>query len=89
MTAKTTTRGGFGPGTFVDTEYSPLPAECRRLLHHFAEVSPGFTTDDSALESVEFYGGDLPIIPGPLKSQAMVSTAGLKHASFIFAQETY
>ncbi|KAJ4147320.1 hypothetical protein LMH87_001852 [Akanthomyces muscarius] len=71
MTAKTTTRGGFGPGTFVDTEYSPLPAECRRLLHHFAEVSPGFTTDDSALESVEFYGGDLPIIPGPLKSQAM------------------
>ncbi|KAM3453875.1 hypothetical protein BB8028_0007g00440 [Beauveria bassiana] len=71
MTVKTTKSGGFGPGTFVDVEYTPLPAECRRLLHHFAEVSPGFTADASILDQVNFYGDDLPIIPGPLKSQVM------------------
>ncbi|KAM4063090.1 coA-transferase family III domain-containing protein [Hirsutella rhossiliensis] len=71
MAKHSTVKGTYGPGTFTDAAYTPLPAECRRLLKYFAESTPGFTTDDAALSSVEFHGGDLPIIPGPLKSQAM------------------
>lgn len=63
----------FGPGTFVDTVYTPLIPECRRLLQYFADNTPGFTVEATELDAVEFHGQDLPIIPGPLKSQAMVS----------------
>ncbi|PON25208.1 hypothetical protein TGAM01_v205894 [Trichoderma gamsii] len=61
----------YGPGTFTDAFFTPLPAECHRLLKFFARVTPGFTNNASLLDSVEFHGGDLPIIPGPLKSQAL------------------
>ncbi|KAK5989633.1 Acetyl-coenzyme A transferase nodX-like protein [Cladobotryum mycophilum] len=71
MNNHTTIKNIYGPGTFVDVSFTPLPADCQRLLEHFARVSPGFTDDAAALGSVKFYGGDLPIIPGPIKSQAL------------------
>lgn len=75
MAPRTTEKDIFGPGTFVDTAYNPLPAECRRLLHHFANMTPGFVTDATVLDDVDFHGDDLPIIPGPLKAQALVNIA--------------
>jgi len=63
----------YGPGTFTDVTYTPLPAECQRLLRYFGELSPGFTKDASAVANVDFHGADQPVIPGPLKSQAFVS----------------
>jgi hypothetical protein len=67
-----TTKDGFGPGTFVDTTFRSVPDESRRLLRHLASQTPGFTVDENALSAVKFSGDDLSIIPGPLKSQAIV-----------------
>lgn len=72
-TKHSTTKDGYGPGTFVDTEFHSVPDESRRLLKLLASQTPGFTKDDAVLSEVEFVGDDLPIIPGPLKSQALVS----------------
>ncbi|KAK2616925.1 hypothetical protein QQS21_000013 [Conoideocrella luteorostrata] len=71
MAPHSTIKGVYGPGTFADTSYTPLPDECRRLLQNFAQATPGFNDDGAILRSVNFHGGRLPIIPGPLKSQAL------------------
>lgn len=64
--------GLFGPGTYVDTEFHGVPAESRRILSYLVSVTPGIGITDDDLAAVEFAGQDLPIIPGPLKSQVMV-----------------
>ncbi|KAH7182367.1 CoA-transferase family III domain-containing protein [Fusarium flagelliforme] len=63
--------GIYGPGTFVDAKDTSLPEECYRLLKHLANITPGFLRKQVDLDAVIFHGQDLPIIPGPLKSQAM------------------
>ncbi|KAG4263802.1 hypothetical protein BFJ72_g13647 [Fusarium proliferatum] len=63
----------YGAGTTVDTEFSPLPVECQRLLRLFAARTPGFTKDEALLSGVNFHGDDLPCIPGPIKSQAVTA----------------
>lgn len=73
MASHPTTKDVFGPGTFVDNEFIGVPADSRRLLKHLASITPGFTTQEELLDSVEFSGDDLPIIPGPIKSQVFVS----------------
>jgi hypothetical protein len=73
MSSRQTTLDVYGPGTFTDIEFTPLPTECSRLLAYMARITPGFTKDIAMLSSVKFHGGDLPIIPGPIKAQAMVS----------------
>ena len=72
MSSHKTIKDVYGPGTFADAAYNPLPAECRRLLGYFAKTTPGFVKDAAVLDEVDFHGGDLPIIPGPLKAQALV-----------------
>lgn len=67
-----TTEGGWGPGTFVDTAFHSVPEESRRIMRLIASRTPGLTLDESALSEVEFSGADLSLIPGPLKSQAVV-----------------
>ncbi|KAF4336573.1 transferase family III [Fusarium beomiforme] len=81
----TTASETYGPGTTVDTDFLPLPAECERILRIFAARTPGFTKDEALLSGVNFHGDDLPCIPGPIKSQAvtavlhaMVGIAGLE-----------
>ncbi|KAI4940070.1 uncharacterized protein J4E92_001358 [Alternaria infectoria] len=69
MAVHQTTKDTFGPGTFVDRDFIGVPADASRLLKHLAGITPGFTTEEAALNDVEFSGGELPIIPGPLKSQ--------------------
>jgi hypothetical protein len=67
-----TAQDGYGPGTFADTEFQSVPDESRRLLRLLASQTPGFTPDEAALSDVKFFGDDLSLIPGPLKSQALV-----------------
>lgn len=67
------TEGGYGPGSWVDTSFTPVPQECKRLLVMLARGTPGFTDDERLTDGVTFQGDDLPIIPGPLKSQALTS----------------
>lgn len=64
---------GYGPGTWVDTSFTPVPEECRRLLRIFAEKTPGFTKNEALINGVQFEGDDLPLIPGPIKSQAITA----------------
>ena len=76
MAIKTTTNAtqeSYGPGTYVEESFSPLPEECRRLLRVFAARTPGFTKDEGLLSGVQFHGDDLPCIPGPIKSQAVTA----------------
>lgn len=72
MSEHKTTEGVYGPGSYTDTEFIPIPEDCKRLLKHLAGISPGFTKEYSALEDVEFTGGDLSNLPGPLKAQVLV-----------------
>ncbi|KAH7041516.1 CoA-transferase family III domain-containing protein [Microdochium trichocladiopsis] len=69
----------YGPGTYVDEAFLPVPEECKRLLRILAKRTPGFTTDEALLNKVHFHGDDLPCIPGPIKSQALTATL---HAMF-------
>jgi hypothetical protein len=85
MSSHQTTEEIYGPGTFTDTKFIPLPEDCSRILKYFASVTPGFTTDDAVLSSVKFEGGDLPLLPGPIKSQAV--TAVLFAMAGIVGQE--
>lgn len=64
----------YGPGTYVDKSFKPLPEECKRLLRLLATRTPGFTTDAVFLDAVRFEGDELPCIPGPIKSQALTAT---------------
>ena len=73
MAEHKTVEGVWGPGTHADTEFIPLVKDCERLLKHVASISSGFTKDAKALEDVNFHGGDLTILPGPIKAQALVS----------------
>lgn len=79
------TEGQYGQGTYTDTAFLPVQEECRRLLKELAVRTPGFTKDLQILDSVTFEGRDLPIIPGPIKSEAM--TAVLQAMVGIVGQE--
>ncbi|GAM87943.1 hypothetical protein ANO11243_059710 [Dothideomycetidae sp. 11243] len=63
----------YGPGTCVDSSFTPVPEECKRLLRVFAEKTPGFTKSQDLIDGVQFQGNDLPCIPGPIKSQVVTA----------------
>jgi hypothetical protein len=67
------THGGYGPESWVDEEFTPVPEECERLLILMALETPGFTKDYRVLQQTKFEGDDLPNIPGPIKAQALTS----------------
>lgn len=73
MAALDENNGTYGPGSYVDRDFSPLTEECQRLLRLFAAKTPGFTKDEALLNGVKFEGSDLPCIPGPIKSQAVTA----------------
>lgn len=77
--------GIYGPGSYSDTTFTPVQRECQRLLRELAARTPGFTTDERVLDQVIFEGDDLPVIPGPIKSEAM--TAVLQAMVGIVGQE--
>ena len=63
----------YGPGTYVDESFLPVPEECKRLLRILSAKNPGFTRDEALLDGVKFEGDDLPCIPGPIKAQAVTA----------------
>ncbi|RFU74889.1 transferase family III [Trichoderma arundinaceum] len=73
MAHASNSKDGYGPGTYVDTSFTPVPEECKRLLRVFAAKTPGFTADEALLDGVKFEGEDLPCIPGPIKTQAVTA----------------
>lgn len=66
------TEGVYGPGTYTEQEFTPVPQDARRLLKHLAGITPGFSNEPKALDDVEFTGADFPILPGPIKAQVLV-----------------
>ncbi|EXK25268.1 hypothetical protein FOMG_18064 [Fusarium oxysporum f. sp. melonis 26406] len=71
MSTRKVNEGVYAPGTFTDAEEASLTNECYRLLKYMAKITPGFLRNEADLDSVTFHGHDLPIVPGPLKPQAM------------------
>src|SRR5262249_10290421 len=58
----------YGPGTFTDREFIPIPADAARIFRLLAAQPPGFTTDESFLSKLQFSGEDYPVLPGPIKA---------------------
>lgn len=71
------TKDIYGPGTYTDTEFVPVPQDTGRIFRQLAAHTPGFTTDEALLSRVHFTGEDFPVIPGPIKS---TSVAAALHA---------
>ncbi|KAK0611739.1 CoA-transferase family III domain-containing protein [Immersiella caudata] len=58
----------YGPGTFTDREFVPVPQDTERIFRLLASQTPGFTQDESLLSKVRFEGEDYPVLPGPIKA---------------------
>lgn len=67
----------YGPGTFADKSFTPVPEDTQRIFRLLASQTPGFTQDDALLSKVQFTGEAYPVIPGPIKA---VSVAAALHA---------
>lgn len=67
----------YGPGTFTDKSFTPVPEDTQRIFRLLASQTPGFTQDEVLLSKVQFTGEDYPVIPGPIKA---VSVAAALHA---------
>ncbi|EME84337.1 uncharacterized protein MYCFIDRAFT_134113 [Pseudocercospora fijiensis CIRAD86] len=59
----------YGPGSYTDTSFTPVPEEASRILQYIAEKTPGFNASPDFLKQVKFSGQDLPLLPGPIKGQ--------------------
>ncbi|KAL2879204.1 hypothetical protein SGCOL_005327 [Colletotrichum sp. CLE4] len=67
----------YGPGTFTDKTFTPVPEDTERIFRLIASQTPGFTQDERLLSRVTFTGEAYPVIPGPIKA---VSVAAALHA---------
>lgn len=73
MAPRETVKDVYGPGTFTDVDFTPVPQDSKRLLEYFSKKTPGFNSDPAFLDNVNFSGNDLPLLPGPIKAQVLVS----------------
>ncbi|KAF6814329.1 putative alpha methylacyl-CoA racemase, partial [Colletotrichum musicola] len=67
----------YGPGTFTDKIFTPVPEDTERIFRLIASQTPGFTQDERRLSKVCFTGESFPVIPGPIKA---TSVAAALHA---------
>ncbi|KAF6821737.1 putative alpha methylacyl-CoA racemase [Colletotrichum plurivorum] len=67
----------YGPGTFADKTFTPVPEDTERIFRLIASQTPGFTQDERRLSKVRFTGESYPVIPGPIKA---TSVAAALHA---------
>jgi hypothetical protein len=67
----------YGPGTYTDKTFVPVPKDTARIFRLIASQTPGFTQDEALLSKVRFTGEDYPVIPGPIKA---TSVAAALHA---------
>ena len=63
----------YGPGTFVDKQFLPVPDDARRVFEILAKATPGFSKDPRVWDSVAFQGHPEPMIPGPIKAPVVAS----------------
>lgn len=57
----------YGPGAYVDKDFTPAPREARRIFELIAKSTPGFTQDQRHWDNVTFDGRPEPSIPCPIK----------------------
>lgn len=69
--------GVYGPGSFTDKTFTPVPQDTARIFRQIVRQTPGFTQDEALLSKVRFTGEDFPVIPGPIKA---TSVAAALHA---------
>lgn len=67
----------YGPGTFTDKTFTPVPEDTHRIFRQLVRQTPGFTQDEKVLSKVRFTGESFPVIPGPIKA---TSVAAALHA---------
>ncbi|KAJ4350674.1 hypothetical protein N0V95_004522 [Ascochyta clinopodiicola] len=67
----------YGPGTYIDKSFVPVPEDTARIFRLIASQTPGFTQDEALLSKVKFTGEEYPVIPGPIKA---TSVAAALHA---------
>lgn len=77
MTPQDSIADVYGPGTYTDKTFVPVPEDTSRIFRLIASQTPGFTQDESVLSRVKFTGEDYPVIPGPIKA---TSVAAALHA---------
>jgi hypothetical protein len=63
----------YGPGTFVDENFLPVPDDARRVFEILANATENFTKDPRVWDSVKFEGHNDPMIPGPLKAPVVAA----------------
>jgi hypothetical protein len=63
----------YGPGTYIDKTVLPVPEDARRIFKLLASRTPGFTKDTAIWDTVKFEGRPDPMVPGPMKSPAVVA----------------
>ena len=67
----------YGPGTYTDKTFVPVPQDTQRIFRQLVSQTPGFTQDEAILSKVKFTGEEYPVIPGPIKA---TSVAAALHA---------
>ncbi|KUI64214.1 Succinate--hydroxymethylglutarate CoA-transferase [Cytospora mali] len=67
----------YGPGSFTDKSFTPIPEDSERIFRLLASQTPGFTQDEALWSKVRFTGESYPVIPGPIKA---VPVAAALHA---------
>jgi hypothetical protein len=77
MPASSRTQGVYGPGTYTDPTFTPVPKDTSRIFRLIASQTPNFTKDEALLSKVHFTGEEFPTLPGPIKA---VSVAASLHA---------
>ncbi|KAI5921813.1 CoA-transferase family III domain-containing protein [Camillea tinctor] len=77
MSQESRISGIYGPGTYTDRTFVPVPEDTERIFRLLASETPGFTNDEKRLSKVKFTGEEFPVIPGPIKA---ISVAAALHA---------
>lgn len=77
MSSSDRTPDVYGPGTYTDKTFTPVPEDTARIFRLLASQTPTFTKDEALLSKVQFTGEEFPVIPGPIKA---TSVAAALHA---------
>lgn len=64
----------YGPGTYTDKTFTPVPKDTSRIFRLLASQTPTFTKDEALLSKVHFTGEDYPVIPGPIKATSVAAS---------------
>jgi len=75
----------YGPGTYTDNVFVPVPRDAQRIFRLLASQTPGFTQDGSLWAKIRFVGEGYPVLPGPMK--APVVAAALQAMVGVVADE--